>query len=116
METHQNVANNLTTPIFSGETAVSASLQSLILSGTKLWLDSIDPQLVVANRALGATGATSNPIIVADLLKSGRFDQELEQLVKQGLDDHGIAWEMTDRLVRKASGCVLAGLERDSRQ
>jgi transaldolase len=67
-----------------------------------LWLDSIDPELVVANRALGATGATSNPIIVSDLLKSGRFDHELAELVKQGLDDDAIAWEMTDRLVRQA--------------
>lgn len=81
---------------------MSAALQSLIASGTKLWLDSIDPELVKANRALGATGATSNPIIVADLLKSGRFDGEVEQLLQHGLDDGAIAWQMTDRLVRQA--------------
>ncbi len=86
---------------------MSNSLKSLIQSGTKLWLDSIDPELVRSNRAMGATGATSNPIIVTDLLKSGRFDHELEQLVKQGLDDHGIAWEMTDRLVRQAQDVFL---------
>ncbi|MEQ8784896.1 MAG: transaldolase family protein [Pirellulaceae bacterium] len=77
-------------------------LKSLIGCGTKLWLDSIDPDLVRENRALGATGATSNPIIVADLLKSGRFDGELERLLGEGLDDEAIAWEMTDRLVRQA--------------
>ncbi len=49
-------------------------LQSLIACGTKLWLDSIDPDLVAANRRLGATGATCNPIIVSDLIKTGRFD------------------------------------------
>ena len=43
--------------------------ESLIATGTKLWLDSIDPILVTKNLHLGATGATSNPIIVADLLK-----------------------------------------------
>ena len=62
-------------------------LQSLIACGTKLWLDSIDPDLVRKNRALGATGATSNPIIVSDLIKTGRFDQRLDELVQQGLDD-----------------------------
>ena len=37
---------------------MTTSLESLIQSGTKLWLDSIDPDLVRTNRALGATGAT----------------------------------------------------------
>ena len=48
-------------------------LESLVACGTKLWLDSIDPDEVQRNRA-GATGATSNPIIIADLIKTGRFD------------------------------------------
>jgi len=52
-------------------------LESLIATGTKLWLDSIDPDLVVANRQFGATGATSNPIIVGDLIKTGRFGKFL---------------------------------------
>ncbi len=47
------------------------SLKSLIASGTKLWLDSAEPALVKKNRAAGATGATSNPIIIADILKAG---------------------------------------------
>lgn len=79
-----------------------SSLKSLIASGTKLWLDSIDPELVARNRALGATGATSNPIIVSDLIKTGRFDHQLDALVHQGLDDEQIAWQMTDKLVRDA--------------
>jgi len=79
-----------------------SSLQSLIASGTKLWLDSIDPDLVRANRALGATGATSNPVIVAGLLKTGRFDDQLDELVLQGAPDDAIAWKMTDRLVTDA--------------
>lgn len=78
------------------------SLKSLIASGTKLWLDSIDPELVAKNRALGATGATSNPIIVSDILKTGRFDENVAALVKDGLDDAAVAWEMTDFLVRQA--------------
>src|SRR5262245_51940477 len=89
------------------ETPVPASIQSLLQSGTKLWLDSIDPELVSINRAWGATGATSNPIIVADLLKSGRFDSELRLLLAQRLDDESIAWQMTDRLVRQAQDVFL---------
>lgn len=77
-------------------------LESLIASGTKLWLDSIDPDLVVANRKFGATGATSNPIIVSDLIKTGRFDKQLSDLMQRGLDDDAVAWQVTDFLVRQA--------------
>ncbi|HEV3342160.1 MAG TPA: transaldolase family protein, partial [Pirellulales bacterium] len=86
---------------------MASPLKSLIACGTKLWLDSIDPDLVVENRRLGATGATSNPIIVADLIKTGRFDKDLEELVQEGLDDEQIAWRMTDKLVRHAQGVFL---------
>ncbi|MSR56754.1 MAG: transaldolase [Planctomycetaceae bacterium] len=77
-------------------------LESLIATGTKLWLDSIDPDLVAANRKFGATGATSNPIIVSDLIKTGRFDKQLLDLMSRGLDDDAVAWEVTDLLVRQA--------------
>jgi transaldolase len=82
-------------------------IESLLATGTKLWLDSIDPDLVRSNRATGATGATSNPIIIADLLASGRFDAEIERLVRQGFDDSQIAWQMTDQLVRDAQRVFL---------
>ena len=83
------------------------SIESLLATGTKLWLDSIDPDLVRANRAAGATGATSNPIIVADLMATGRFDAEIDRLVRQGLDDDKIAWQVTDLLVRDAQQVFL---------
>ena len=88
------------------------SIESLLATGTKLWLDSIDPDLVRSNRAAGATGATSNPIIVADLLATGRFDAEIERLVRQGLDDGQIAWQVTDLLVRDAQQVFLPVWER----
>lgn len=81
---------------------MTSPLSSLIETGTKLWLDSIDPDLVVANRKLGATGATSNPVIVADLIKTGRFDARIETLIGEGLDNATIAWQVTDELVRNA--------------
>ena len=86
---------------------MSSPLQSLIQSGTKLWLDSVDPDLVLENRRLGATGATSNPIIVADLLKSGRFDSDLLELIRAGKQDEEIAWVMADRLVHDAQQVFL---------
>ncbi len=78
------------------------SLKSLIATGTKLWLDSIEPELVKKNFALGATGATSNPIIVSDILKGGAFDDEMSKMMDQGLSDEDVAWAMTDRLVKSA--------------
>src|SRR6516164_11699708 len=81
---------------------MASSLQSLIATGTKLWLDSIDPDLVKRNRALGATGATSNPIIVSDLIKTGRFDDALSRFLNEGLNDHDVAWRITDMLVSQA--------------
>ena len=82
-------------------------LQSLVACGTKLWLDSVDPDEIARNRALGATGATSNPIIIADLIQTGRFDADLQAFVKQGLDDEAIAWAMTDKLVKAAQDVFL---------
>lgn len=78
-------------------------LQSLIATGTKLWLDSVDPGLVKTNRALGASGATSNPIIISDLIKAGEFDRQLEALLgEKGLSDDEVAWRLTDGVVRSA--------------
>lgn len=86
---------------------MSNPIESLLSTGTKLWLDSIDPDLVRSNRATGATGATSNPIIIADLLATGRFDDQIEQLIRQRLDDSQIAWQMTDSMVRDAEEVFL---------
>ncbi len=87
-------------------------LESLVASGTKLWLDSVDPDLVAQNFALGATGATSNPIIIANLIRTGRFDNQLAELAAQGLDDRAIAWAMTDQLVRAAQDVFLPVWQR----
>ena len=78
-------------------------LESLIASGTKLWLDSVDPELVASNRQLGATGATSNPIIIANLVKSGQFDTTLQQLLATDeLTDEQATWQLTDQIVAEA--------------
>src|SRR5581483_7000354 len=90
---------------------MTSPLRSLIACGTKLWLDSIDPDLVKSNRAWGATGATSNPIIITNLLKTGRFDDQLDELARQGKSDEEIAWHMADRLVGSAQQVFLPSWE-----
>ena len=77
-------------------------IESLLATGTKLWLDSVDPDLVRRERAAGATGATSNPIIVADLIAGGRYDDLIDRFVQEGLAEQEIAWRLTDHLVREA--------------
>jgi len=82
---------------------MASPLQSLIQCGTKLWLDSVDPELVAENRAAGATGATSNPIIIANLVKTGRFDNQLGGLLSgDGVDIEQAAWRLTDQIVTEA--------------
>jgi transaldolase len=90
------------------EKTMSTPLESLIAAGTKVWLDSVDPTEVARNRAWGATGATSNPIIIADLIETGRFDDTVGEAIRQGReDDKDLAWHMTDMLVREAQSVVM---------
>jgi transaldolase len=81
---------------------MSQAIRSLVETGTKLYLDSIDPELVKLNLSWGAVGATSNPIIVSGLIESGRFDDQIRKLIDQGKDDNTIAWDVTDNLVQEA--------------
>src|SRR3954447_11068740 len=87
-------------------------LESLVASGTKLWLDSVDPDGVEKNLAWGATGATSNPIIIADLVETGRFDADMKHFLRESEDDGALAWKMTDALVRRAQEKFLPAWER----
>jgi transaldolase len=87
-------------------------LESLIATGTKLWLDSVDPEAVQQNRAIGATGATSNPVIISDLIKTGRFDEELSRLLDETDDDAAVAWQITDHLVSRAQEVFAPVYER----
>jgi transaldolase len=77
-------------------------IQSLIAAGTKVWLDSVDPDEISRNRGLGITGATSNPIIIKNLIDTGHFDDDLMEFLRDGLSDEDIAWRLTDQLVRRA--------------
>jgi len=87
---------------------MTSPLASIIAAGTKLWLDSVDPDLVLSNRQLGATGATSNPIIISDLIRSGRYDDQLARLLQdESLSGEDVAWALTDQVVSAAQEVFL---------
>ncbi|MFN3165657.1 MAG: transaldolase family protein [Phycisphaeraceae bacterium] len=81
---------------------MATGIQSLIETGSKVWLDSVDPDEVKKNKAIGITGATSNPIIIAGLIESGRFDDTLSGFMDDNISDEDLAWKMTDHLVKQA--------------
>lgn len=81
---------------------MTAPLQSLVATGTKLWLDSIDPKLVELSKSQGATGATSNPIIVANIVKTGLMDGMIRELRAEGKTPEDVAWTVTNHLVSEA--------------
>ncbi|TWU43123.1 Transaldolase [Novipirellula aureliae] len=77
-------------------------LETLLKTGTKLFLDSVEPAEVDKSLGWGATGATSNPAIISAIIDSGSRNAEVESLLKSGLDDEAIAWQLTDQLVSEA--------------
>ncbi|NOY42765.1 MAG: transaldolase [Planctomycetes bacterium] len=82
---------------------MTSPLATLIESGTILWLDSVDPDHIEASKAHGATGATSNPIIISGVINSGRYDSELVRLLRdEGLSTSEAAWALTDKIVAAA--------------
>lgn len=83
------------------------SLASLIATGTKIWLDGVEPENIRANRAQGVTGATSNPTIVSQIVGTGHFDERIVELARQGHDDTAIAWALDDELVTSAQQVFL---------
>ena len=84
------------------------SLRSLTATGTKVWLDGVQADDITRARALGVTGATSNPTIVSQIVQSGEFDRRLIELAEQGLDDEAIAWALDDELVKSAQEAFLS--------
>ncbi len=88
------------------------SLASLIDSGTRIWLDGVEPGDITKNRAWGISGATSNPAIVSKIIEHGHADQRIRQLIDQGMDDEAIAWALDDELVKSAQEVFLGVWKR----
>lgn len=91
---------------------MSSSISSLVEMGSKVWIDSIDPDAILRYRKLGATGATSNPVIVSKLIESARFDDKLMDMMDDGKSDEDLAWELTDYLVGMAQSVFLQNWEQ----
>ncbi|MBB3208306.1 transaldolase [Rhodopirellula rubra] len=81
---------------------MSTPLKSLIDTGTKLYLDSVEPAEVDKNLAYGAVGATSNPAIISGIIAAGGRDSQIESMLAEGKTDEEIAWTLTDQLVSEA--------------
>lgn len=81
---------------------MSSALKSLIDTGTKLYLDSVEPSEVDTNLAYGAVGATSNPAIISSIVAAGKLDGDIESMLAAGKTDDEIAWALTDQLVTRA--------------
>ena len=77
------------------------SLKTIANAGSKIWSDSVDPEVIEKLIPEGVTGATSNPVIIADLIQTGRFDDHLKRLLAE-MNDYGVAWAMNDYLVGEA--------------
>ena len=92
---------------------MSDSIQWLIQSGTKLYLDSVEPSEVDQNLAWGAVGATSNPAIISSIVDAGGFDKQIESLLEEDHDDETIAWSLTNSLVQDAQ-CKFADIHQQS--
>src|SRR5688500_6623135 len=88
------------------------SIKQLTAAGTKVWSDSVEPKIISTALAKGITGATSNPIIIADIIKEGGLDDRIAQLIDQGSDDSAIAWKLNDELVTGAQKTFLPVWER----
>ena len=88
------------------------SIKQLTSIGTKVWSDSVEPEIIATAVSRGMTGATSNPIIIADIIKEGGLDERITQLIDEGLDDSAIAWKLNDELVSDAQKTFLPVWER----
>ena len=86
---------------------MSNAIKSLIATGTKLYLDSVDPKLVEQNIEWGAVGATSNPIIISELIKKGAYDSTIADLIGQGKSDYDICWQVNNEIVQAAQDAFL---------
>lgn len=81
---------------------MTSSIRSLIATGTKLWFDSIEPTGVVESKRSGVTGATSNPIIVTEIIQNPKYREQITKMKSQGKSAYDIAWQINNQFVTAA--------------
>ena len=93
-------------------------LQQLHEAGVSIWLDSLSRDLLERAsstrliREFAVTGATSNPTIFAKAITtSDRYDGQLRQLQRRGLDDpQALFFALASRRHRPSRGAVATDL------
>jgi transaldolase len=85
-------------------------MQSTVALGTDFWNDSCSVKELSEAVALGASGATSNPVIVFNVVKgeSAAVTPVLDALVAEHstADEEEIAWRLVEELARRAAAVL----------
>src|SRR5262249_4262351 len=86
---------------------MSTPLKKTIDLGAEFWNDSCSPKELAEAVAAGATGATSNPVIVHQVLKgdAATWNPLIDSLAKEfpKATDEEISWKLIDELAKKAA-------------
>ena len=85
---------------------------------TELWCDGCEPRTLARSLERGATGATSNPVIVMQAIEAdrGRWDEITRALVREhpSEDEEQIAWRLVSRVTREGAAQLQPIFERSS--
>ncbi len=89
-------------------------IEEMIGLGVEFWNDSCDLRELSDAVALGAVGATSNPVIVsAAVARDERWSAELRRLARgPALSSEALAWRLVDVIAKEASRVLLPVHER----
>jgi transaldolase len=77
-----------------------------------LWVDSVDPKVIAESKSYGMTGATSNPVIIAEILQGAGYAEQIRKMKSQGKVAYDIAWQLNDQLVTAAEKVFLPVFQR----
>lgn len=93
-------------------------MKKTIELGSEFWNDSCDPGELEKAVAAGATGATSNPVIVASAIKNNKnhYRQVLKDIMTRQplLTEDELSWKLIESLGLEASRLLLPVFERSN--
>lgn len=85
---------------------------------TELWCDGCEPRALARALERGATGATSNPVIVMQAIEADRprWDELTRALVREhpSEDEEQIAWRLVSRVTREGAALLAPLFERSA--
>ncbi|HUP58601.1 MAG TPA: transaldolase family protein, partial [Bdellovibrionota bacterium] len=84
--------------------------EKTIALGAEFWNDSCSPKELAEAVALGATGATSNPVIVGQVVKAdpGTWNPLIDSITREhrSATDEEIAWKLIDEIARHSAAIL----------